>query len=175
MPGYRGRLIFPMKAALFQLDTLETSTDPKGDSTVDAGYDPDFREPIKLPAGNNQGPGTTARREKPVLYLPCQVEVPKMDQAMIAAGGTISKTSLNLVFHFADIEALGLLDARGRPTIRLQDRLGAIYTMSGALQRDFTETEMFATEIQENSYGLSAGVRNLLIVTFDVRDKGIVS
>ena len=69
----RGRLINPFLAEIAQLDTVATSADPDGPGSGLSGYDSDFKETVVLESPG--GGRTDARREKPPLRVPCQVEV----------------------------------------------------------------------------------------------------
>ena len=45
----RGRLIFPFVAELHRLDThAMATTDPDPDGPHTSGYDPDFKEPVRI-------------------------------------------------------------------------------------------------------------------------------
>jgi len=175
MGGYRGRLIWPFYAQIYGYDTAATAAvDPDGPTgPATGGFDPDFREPYKAPDLDLEGPGVTTRVERPPLLLPCQVEVGRFDQRTAAAGGNVPKGQLTLVFHFEDLEEAGLVHpTTGNPALNVGDRLGGIYRRSdSALEQDFTDRPLYATEVQPASFGLSGGRRNLLLVIFDSRDQ----
>lgn len=172
MSGYRGRLIRPQLAALYQLDTEATAADTGEVPGTTVGYDADFKEPVRLPAPSEQGPGTRNRVEKPVLYLPCQVEVTKLEELRMSDAGNVPAANITLVFHFADLEEKNLIDElTGEALLRPGDRLAALYRMDGTLIRKFTSAPLFAMEVQDNSIGLAAATRNLLLMTFSTRDK----
>jgi hypothetical protein len=79
-----------------------------------------------------------------------------------------------LVFHFRDLERMGLVDAAtGEALLRINDRLVAIHRMDGVLVQSVrTPPGLYATEVQPQSFGLGLS-RNLLLVTFDEREIAI--
>ncbi len=167
----RGRLINPFLAELAQLDTVATAADPDGAGPLASGYDPDFKETVLVPAG--PGSGVDARKEKPPLRVPCQVEVGAFEALQQLATGTSPNSRVTLVFHFQDLERMGLVDlASGDALLRVNDRLVAIHDLAGNLvQRVRTPPGLYATEVQPQSFGLGLA-RNLLLVTFDERELG---
>jgi hypothetical protein len=173
--AYRGRLIFPVDVEIAPLDTEATAADPDEAGGHATGYDPDFKEPVPLvPGGDGTGPGVVNRVEGTPYRLPCQVEVPKWNEMLAASNGNLPQTQLVTVHHFADIESLGLLDAvTNEALIRVGDRLIGFYdTATGALLQA-PRTPLYATRVESRSFGLSSLSRNLLVVTWDVRDKGL--
>jgi hypothetical protein len=162
----RGRLICPFLATLHRLDTraIETAV----------GYDPDFRAP-KITYPGNVGARSSSRREFPAVDLRCQVEVGKWEAQRQMASGDAPDSQLTLIFHFADLEALSLVDAvTGDALIRVSDRLSAIKRLDGSLVQQIPDPGLFATEPQIGGLGIG-GRRNLLIVTFDVRPQGLTT
>lgn len=171
----RGRLIFPFLADVRRLSTSLTAADPDGAGALTSGYDPDFKEPLKLPVTGG-GPGTTNRVEAASLLIPCQVEVPRFGQRNQGFSGAILKGQLILVFHFNDLEVLGLIDGTtNEATLHVGDRLAAVFNADGTLSQSFARLPLFASEVQPNSFGLTSLRRNLLMVTFDQRDTGSTS
>ncbi len=79
-----------------------------------------------------------------------------------------------LVFHFRDLERMGLVDAAsGDALLRVNDRLAAIHTLQGQLvQAIRTPPGLYATEVQPQSFGLGLS-RNLLLVTFEERELAV--
>jgi hypothetical protein len=165
----RGRLINPFLAEIAQLDTVATSADPDGPGSGLSGYDSDFKETVVLESPG--GGRTDARREKPPLRVPCQVEVGVFEALQQLAAGNSPNSRIVLVFHFRDLERMGLVDGvTGEALLRLNDRLIGIYRMDGALvQAVRTPPGLYATEVQPQSFGLGLS-RNLLLVTFDERE-----
>lgn len=164
MPGYRGRLIFPFNVQLALLNTTAVAGDPDLLGPLTSGYDPDFKEMVKVPAVNSQF-GTDPTQETLVI-LPAQVEPDAIDVLNSMASGNSPNSAVVMIFHFADLEQLGLVDINGRPSIHVNDRLVAIYTMDGRLVQQMPASPvMNATEITPLGFGLG-GERNLLLVNF---------
>lgn len=166
----RGRLIIPFLAELAQLDTQATAADPDGAGPLTSGYDADFREPILT----GTSPGTVRRVEHTAIRVPCQVEVAAFDALNEMAAGNAPSSRVVLVFHFADLEAAGLVDATtGEALIRPRDRLVSIRKCTPdapIIQAIRTPPGLYAVDAQPQSFGLSGGERNLLIVGFEQRD-----
>lgn len=160
----RGRLLNVFLAELAQLDTAATAAGPPG-------YDPIFREP-KV-SYDDAGTRSTGRREKALVRLPCQVETGTFEALRMTPTGDAPRSQLTLVFHFRDLEQAGLVDADNRPTIRVNDRLNAIYDKAGAvvMQRFANPPGLFATEVTPSGFGFGGRV-NLLVVRFGDRAQG---
>ncbi|OHD18496.1 MAG: hypothetical protein A2Y38_13835 [Spirochaetes bacterium GWB1_59_5] len=165
MPGYRGRLIFPFNVQLALLNTTAIAGDPDLLGPLTSGYDPDFKEMVKVPAVNSQV-GTDPTQET-LVVLPAQVEPDAMDALNSMASGNSPNSAVVMIFHFSDLERLDLVDAAtGRPSIHVNDRLVAIYTMDGVLVQQMPASPvMKAQEITPLGFGLG-GARNLLLVNF---------
>jgi hypothetical protein len=165
----RGRLINPFIAELAQLDTVSTAEDPDGAGPLLSGYDADFKETVIVPAAT--GRGVDARKEKTPVRVPCQVEVGAFEAMQQVTAGNSPNSRLTLVFHFQDLERMGLVDAdTGDALVRVNDRLVAIRDMAGALvQAVRTPPGLYVTEVQPQSFGLGLS-RNLLVVTFEERE-----
>ena len=120
----RGRLIFPFLAELHRLDTAAMATvDPDGVGALTGGYDPDFKEPVLVDA-DDDGVAEPFRREHPPVRVFCQVEPEAFEALRMATSGNTPRSSFDLVFHFRDLERLGLVDAAsGDALIRPSDRL----------------------------------------------------
>jgi hypothetical protein len=169
----RGTLIFAFLAELHRLDTLATSAvDPDGAGPLSSGYDPDFKEPLLVDA-DEDGLGSSTRREHTPVQLPCQVEPDVFEALAMAASGHSPRSEVKLVFHFRDLERLGLVDlASGEARVRVGDRLGALLDRSGALvQRIRTPPGLYVTEARPIGFGLfrPRPQRNLLLATFQPR------
>ena len=167
----RGRLINPLAAELAQLDTAATAADPDGPGPRTSGYDADFHETVLMPSAG--GRDRDARREKPSIRVPCQIEVQSFGALTELATGNSPRSRLVLVFHFADLEQLGLVDpATGDALLRVGDRLVTIRDLrTGALvQAVRTPPGLYLTEPQPQ-FGLG-GRRNLLLATFGERALG---
>ena len=161
----RGRLIFPFLAELCRLDTDAMATQPPG-------YDEDFKEPALLDT-DGDGAGEAYRREHPPVRVPCQVEPQTIEALRMTAAGNTPQSSLDLVFHFKDIERLGLIDAlTGDALIRPSDRLSGLFDTEGNLVWAIrTPPGLYVTEARPAGFGLSRRrpLRNLLVVTFSDR------
>lgn len=164
----RGRLINPFLAEIAQLDTVATAQDPDGAGAATSGYDPDFKETVLL--GATVAERTDTRREKPPIRVPCQVEVGTFELLQQLAAGAAPSSRVTLVFHFRDLEQMGLVDGAGVARLRVNDRLVAIHRMDGALVQTIrTPPGLYVVEVQPQSFGLGLS-RNLLLVTFQERD-----
>lgn len=89
------------------------------------------------------------------------------------ASGNSPRSRIELVFHFADLERNGLVDAATKDSLlRPGDRLGALYDRSGELvQAIRTPPGLYVTEARPIGFGLNRARphRNLLLVTFGDR------
>ena len=168
----RGRLINPFLAELARLDTVATAADPDGAGPLTGGYDPDFKETVLVPATDERG--ADARKEMPPIRIPCQVEVGVFEALQQLASGSSPNSKVTLVFHFRDLERMGLVDpGSGDALLRVNDRLVAIHDVAGNLvQAIRTPPGLYATEVQPQSFGLGLS-RNLLLATFEERELGV--
>lgn len=170
----RGRLIFAFSAEVYRFDPTGTrEAVPDGTDTV-GGYDDDFKEPV-LVDSNGDGLSDFTRREFLPVRIPCQVEPMKDEELRMTDGGNVPDSSLDLVFHFADLERLGLVDPYSKaPLIKQGDRLTALYDRAGALVRKLPGKGLYATEARSIGFGLGLrrSSRNLLLVRFQDRPGG---
>lgn len=164
----RGRLINPFLAEIARLDTSATAADPDAAGPLVSGYDPDFKETVVL---DDAGARRDARQEMPPVLVPCQVEVGAFEALQQLAAGNSPNSQVTLVFHFRDLEQMGLVDpATGDALLRISDRLVAIHDVAGNLvQAVRTPPGLYATEVQPQSFGLGRA-RNLALVTFQERE-----
>jgi hypothetical protein len=164
----RGRLINPFLAEIAQLDTVATGADPDGPAPLTSGYDDDFKETVVVSTSSQLR--TDARKEKPLLRIPCQVEVSTLETLEQLGAGASPHSRLTLVFHFEHLEQSGLIDgATGTARLRVNDRLVAIYSCDGGLVHSVrTPPGLYAIEVQPQSFGMGLS-RNLLLVTFQER------
>jgi len=162
----RGRLIFVFEAEIFRSDRAALRLSP--------GLDADFKEPA-LADGDDDGVPDKVRGEHTPIRVPCQIE-PKTDDALrMFASGNAPHARAELIFHFADLERLSLVDANGEPLLGAGDRLATLYTRDGALVwRVPTPPGLFAIEVSPLGFGLPlrAPRRNLLRVVFEDRSSG---
>lgn len=165
----RGRLLYPFLA---QLCCLERGT---GATPTQPMFDPDFKEPI-LVDRDGDGVGERERAELPPVLVPCQVEPGTFEQMRISPSGRTPRSSLDLVFHFRDLERLELVDAAtGLSLIQAGDRLGGIYDQDERLvQLVRNPPGLFVTETRPAGFGLGLRrpSRNLLMVSFSDRAVG---
>lgn len=168
----RGRLINPFLAEIAQLDIAATAADPDAGGALTSGYDADFREVVKVPST-----GLSARKEKATILVPCQVEVGTFETLQQLASGNTPDSKVTLVFHFADLERLGLVHpTTGHALIVPNDRLVSIRRHSDQVLIQAIPTErggLYCTEAQPQSFGLSGGMRNLLLCAFEEREQGL--
>lgn len=154
----RGRLIWDFIAEIAPIDTESTAAQDR--------YDYRMREPKKLTDG------TKDRVEKEFIKLPCQIETEgdAFEALRMGGSGDNPNSAVKLVFHFEDLEDLGMVDTKGTPTLRKHDRLVAVYDCDEILVQEFTDVPLYATEVQPRSFGLSSKKRNLLLVTYTRRE-----
>jgi len=169
----RGRLIFPFLAEIHRLDTASIATeDPDGSGPLSSGYDEDFKESVFVDT-DDDGLGEAVRREHPAVRIPCQIESQTFEQLRMFASGNAPGTTLDLVFHFKDLERMELVDsATGDALLRPGDRLGAIYDMAGVLVQSIkTPPGLYVHETSPIGFGLNRTRprRNLLVVAFKDR------
>ena len=172
----RGRLVYTFLAEVYRLDSRSMATvDPDGPGPLSGGYDPDFKESV-LVDRDGDGIGERVRAEHPPVRVPCQVDTRTFEELRMLASGNAPRSQLDLVFHFKDLERLGLVDAAsGDALIRPGDRLAAIYDKAGALvQAVRTPPGLYVTEARPIGFGLglSRPRRNLLVATFEPRQQG---
>ena len=168
----RGRLIFPFIVDIAQLDTAATAADPDGAGPATSGFDPWFREPIVVePTDDTSDAGDPVRVETTVQLL-AQIEPEEMDRVEMMVTGRAPAWRLTAIFHYADLEAVGMVDATtGRPLLRSPgDRLAAIrHKDTKALIEEIPRVPgLYAKEVRSIGFGLGTS-RNLLLVVFEER------
>jgi hypothetical protein len=173
----RGRLIFKFLAELCRLDTHATATtDPDGPGPLTGGYDPDFKEAVVVDQ-DDDGVGERVRLEHPPVRVPCQVDTKVFDELRMMASGNAPRSRLDLVFHFKDLERMGLVDAAsGDALIRPGDRLAALRDLCGDLVQEVrTPPGLYVTEARPIGFGLNMKRprRNLLLVAFEDRQQAV--
>jgi hypothetical protein len=162
---YRGRLIFPFLIEIAPLDMAATET---------AGYDADFREPVILPTTDRVG--ESARKEATMIRVPGSLHSPQTSFALQQSPtGNLSRVDLIVLFHFADLEAVGLVEAStGTALIKIGDRLNAIYQVDGTLIQKYPDPPGAYVERASPLFGLNSR-RNLLEVNFQSNDQGMAT
>lgn len=176
MSGYRGRLINPMLVRLAPLDTRGTTADPDAAGPRTSGYDPLFRETVKLPVPGKSA-GVSARKELPEVELLAQLEGDEWGKLELLRTGNSPRFKLVLVLHFRDLERQQHIDSvTGEAMVpRVGDRLVSIHhrQTKQLVQQVPNPPGLFCTEAHPASFGLSGGQRNLLLCTFEDRASSI--
>lgn len=168
--AYRGRLIFPMLARICRIDPASMANDPDGAGPLTSGFDDDFREPIRVDDGTQAGAAN--RLELPPIDIPAQVEDQDWKTLSMEATGNDPRTTITLVFHFADLERLGFVDATTKTATCpiVGDRLDAIVDpQNGLVEQKSPTPGIYCVQATPRSYGLGARRRNLLVCTFTER------
>lgn len=170
MGDYRGRLLFPVTAEIARLDLASSAADPDGAGPLTTGIDPDYREPIVVASPDRLGRSV---RQETTVQLPAQVDTKFADKLQMLSTGDSKQTIVVLVFHFSDLEALGLVDpTTGKALIKTSDRLNALYRGNGTLIQAYSSPQIFAQEATPIGIGIG-GDRNLLRVVFQSTDMGV--
>jgi hypothetical protein len=170
----RGRLLFSFQAELYRWDPLGTRATVPDGSTASSGYDDDFKEPV-LADSDGDGIADNRRVEMPSIRIPCQVETGRDEALRMTDGGNVPDSMLVLIFHFADLERMGLVDtATKRPLLKNGDRLAALYDRTGMLVEKMPGEGLYATEVRSLGFGLGLrrSYRNLLLARFEDRPGG---
>jgi hypothetical protein len=148
----RGRLIFPFIAELHRLDTQAMAPvdyDAPPAATTTTSRSRSSSTPTTMASG-------ALSSRAPPVRVPCQVEPEAFEALRMATSGNTPRSSFDLVFHFRDLERLGLVDAAsGDALIRPSDRLGALYARDGQLvQAVRTPPGLYVTEARPIGFGL---------------------
>ena len=165
----RGRLLFSFRAEVFRYDTVTArNVSPDGGKHA-GGFDDDFKEPV-LVDRNGDGLDDYQRAELPPVLIPCQVEPVANEVLKMTDAGNSPGSTLALVFHFRDLERMGLVETdTGAPLIRVGDRLGSIQDRHGNLVQEVpTPPGLYVVEARPIGMGLGFA-RNLLFVKFSDR------
>lgn len=119
----RGRLQFKFLAEIASLETAAT----EAAVATDAGYDPDFREPVHVDDGSLVG---VSSRVETTRFLEVQVEPAQWDKMHKVAAGDARDSGIMLVAHFKQLEAEGWVNDDGSTVFKVNDRLVAIREVS---------------------------------------------
>lgn len=171
----RGRLIFPFVVELAQLDTADTAADPDAGGPLTQGYDPDFREPVKvLPAAAAQT-GVSSRKEN-LVQVRAQIEPEQFERLAEMLSGDAAQGRFTIILHFRDLETAGLVNpTTGEALLFKRDRVVRILTTKGVLVRTIPNPPgLYCVEVQDRGFG-PGGKRNLLLMAFESRDQSIPS
>jgi hypothetical protein len=161
--GYRGRLIKPVMARIYLLDTAATQANAGG---FPHGYDPIFKEKVK------NVDGTNSRVESAPVELRCQVRGQLGDYARLNMGGSGHHSEFNLVliFYRHDLETAGLIEtANGECRLRVNCRVDRLLNLAGNTLRVYDRPQLFCTEVQDRGIGFDANI-NLLQLKFEERE-----
>jgi hypothetical protein len=157
----RGRLLFVCYAEFVRVDaSAMTATSPS--------VDPDFLEP-RIVADAPDAVGTLARAELPPVKIPCQVEPESFEALHMIGAGNQPTSHVQVVLHFRDLEAVGLVDAAtGRALVGPGDRMTGFYDRQGRL---IETADLYVTQARPIAFGfgLLRPRRNLLLVVLEAR------
>lgn len=147
----RGDLIHPQRARIERLDTLASK----------AAFNPILKGP---------------RPEQDPTYMPavdvrCQVEQGQDAVQVRSPMGDIPTSQIKLILHYRDLERMGLVDANGGASFRKGDRLVALLTRRGAIER-FYSPPLYCTAVEDGGHG-RGGRRNLCVLSYENRPQGI--
>ena len=166
-----GRLIFPFLGDFALQDIAATAADPDAGGALTSGYDDDFREIVKVEgSGGPNEPGVTARQET-IVRIPFQEDdIRNWKHLRMRPSGNSPNGEMGVIFHFDDLYALGLVNGTtGAPTIKIDDRLVAVYGMDNVLRQTVrTPPGLYVADVEPN-FGLRSE-RNLLFVKLVPKD-----
>lgn len=154
----RGRLINRFVCVLARLDAAATA------AVAGGGYDPDFRAVV--PVANGTQLGSTSRRERAEVRIPCQLDRVTWGGNNLRRSGNKVEADIIVTLHWPDLERLGLIGTDGRPDIRCGDRIVSIETDAGAIEESFANPPgMFVHDTERAGHGLSpfGGARSNLL------------
>ena len=157
----RGRLLFVFYAEFARVDS-------EAMALGSANVDPDFHEP-RVVAAEPDGVGVRLRRELAPVRVPCQVETESFEALHMVGAGNAPTSRVQLVVHFKDLEAFGLVDpATGRALLAPGDRMTGFYDRRGALVQT---ADLYVVEARPLSFGfgLLRPQRNLLLLVLEPR------
>jgi len=163
--GYRGRLIWPFRATIQRLNTSATAANALAGQP--SGYDRIFREPVKDATADS-------RIYESADLVSCQVrtELGKFERAVTLPNGRDLEFDVRLALHYFELETLGLVNADGSLKFQASDKLTAIYKKDGVTLKRSFDPPLYCVHVQDRSWGLSGGDRNLVLVYFKDRKEG---
>lgn len=160
--------MFPFTLEIASLDTSAT----EAAVATDAGYDPDFHEPVREDDGSLLGVST---RREVTRYLKAQVEPAAWDKMHRVAAGDARDAGITMIAHYSELEANDWVLDDGTTVFRVNDRLVAIREVSDGDPADApivlavpSPPGLYLREVQPMGYGFSRH-RNLLALTFAAR------
>lgn len=173
-------LIFPFVIEVARLDTAGTAADPVDADPArpaDSGYDPIYREPIKVPTSPTDRVGVSARVELPVIQIPAQIEAEQFDKLQMLLSGNSPAEMFRCILHFRDIERQGLTRPNGVAAFSPGDRLvRVLHKRDLTLVQDFPDPPgMHLEQAMPRGWGLSrrSATRDLLFLDFRARDRSV--
>jgi hypothetical protein len=159
----RGRLIQKFLAELGRVDPA--GIEAAGD------YDDAFREATSIDT-DGDGIGDPTRVELAAVQIPCQIEAEAWEALEAHVMGVDPDFDFRCVFHFRDLERLGLVAADGNAAITIGDRLIRVLDKTGTeIQQVPAERPLYVVEALPRGWGICMAkpTRNLLIVSFRAR------
>jgi len=170
----RGRLLNWFLVDLKLLDPASTDG-PISVGTaqvLDSGYDPVFRRTRKIPDGTWQGADA---KQYTTETLKAQVAHDQFDNLTALINGNELQHKLALLFHFKDLERVGMVDVvTGVAKLRVNAQLMAYRDRKSKLIQDTSMNGIYAIECRTVGFGLGES-RNLLMVRFECRVHGAAS
>lgn len=152
--------LFRFDVVLGVLDTQATADSP--------GYDAQSNEPLlEYDAAGNR----VAKRGEREVRVRCLVETGTLEQPQRTALGLDGSSRLGLVFRAQHLREAGLLDDKGKSTIKFGARLKQVYhRKSGLLQDDYEQLDaggnvtggIYVTDVVRSDYGFN-GERDLFV------------
>jgi hypothetical protein len=130
-----------------------------------------------VPPVSGSSRGTISRSET-IVTCRAQIEPATFEQLSMMLNGRSPNSQMIVVMHYRDLEDAGLVEsATGRPLIRINDRLSAIKhdVTLDLIEQIPNPPGLFITEVKSSGFGLTSLKRNLLIVTFEARDLGVLT
>lgn len=179
MAGYRGRLIFPFMGRFALVNPAGIAADPDLAGPETSGYDDDFRESIMVPGP----PGSPARgvdvraANEDLIDIPFQEDLERYadsNRPSPLLSGDSPDAQIFIIFHFADLERLALVDVvTGRPLIKRDDRLVSVhnFTTSALIQEVRTPPGLYIHSLTP-AFGFRQ-TRNLLFAELRPRELSV--
>ena len=160
----RGRLLFPYKVTIAQLDTKAIRDD--------GNYDDIFKAPTL--ESTSDGIGTINRQERTEIDVPAQVMTETFEALNQLFNGNIPDSEIIITFHFRDLKRLGLVETatgrEGREALKVNDRIVRIKDRwgNGVLEPP-NPPGLFITELRPTGF---MEQRNLVCAVLGDREQG---
>lgn len=155
-----------------RLDTAGILAPPAG-SVLASGYDPVYREPVKVPQSTDDNLGTSARVELEPVQIPAQIEAEQFDKMQMLISGNSPAEMFRCILHFRDLERLALVKSNGVAAFSQGDRLIRIMSKRTLETIQFFPQGLYVEHALPRGWGLSptSARRNLLFLDFRARDQ----